>query len=331
MKVDFIDRIGDKSGIGTYSTKLFHAIKDQGVDIEAREPKLSLPILESTIQNFIEVPFIVLKSNADVIHLPSQERTAGLWFFPKKLLSNIVVTVHDISPYVNDYSGPVSQIISRFYCRSLKKIPRIIAISEFTKSELVEHLNIPEERIDVVYQGIDKEYFYPREKDVEKLEKYGIKQPYTLYVGSEINRKNMKGVLRKFSELKSDNHDLTLIKVGNAGRQKYREKTLEYMEELGLERGKDIIFTGFVDQEDLPQIYSSAEKTILWSHYEGLGRAIIESTMCGTPILTRDKPPMNELSLKCDSRLEGIYLKNLEISDWKESANKTVEIYEGDY
>lgn len=320
MKVDIVGRIGEGGGVGNYSTKLYHHLSDiDDLEVGKIEPKLKLPLLESTFQNFLEVPIRVLMSDADVVHLTDQEKASGLAFFPKFLLDDVVVTVHDISPYVNDYAGPVSQIVSRFYCRAIRKIPKIIAISQFTKEELIENLDIPEERIDVVYQGVDQDYFYPRELDEEKLEKYGIERPYILYVGSEIDRKNMKGVLKKFKELQEENPDLTLVKAGTAGRQKYRDKTKNYMRDLQLQEGEDVIFSGFIDEEDLPQIYSSAEATILWSHYEGFGRSILESKACATQILTREKPPMSEYK---EWERDDIY-------DWDKTAKEILAVYEG--
>lgn len=316
MKVDFIGKVGADSGIGNYSTKLFHALEDfEDLDIRNMEPSFNFPVLERTIRNFLEVPFRIITSSADVIHLPNQQRAAGLWFFPERYLSNVVVTVHDISPYINDYAGPISQAVSIFYCRALKKVPKIIAISEFTKSELVEHLEIPEEKIEVIYQGVDQDYFYPRRIDERKLEKYDIEQPYILYVGSEIDRKNMKGVFKKFKELQKKKPELTLVKVGDAGRDKYRRKTLRYLDEVGLDIDKDVLFTGFVDEEELPQIYSSAEATILWSDYEGFGRTALESRACGTEVLSPETPPMDE------------WVWDPALFDWNNVAKKVRSVY----
>jgi glycosyltransferase involved in cell wall biosynthesis len=328
VKVDIVGNIGDGGGVGNYSTKLYHNLKKlDDIEVGEIEPQLSFPILESTVQNFLEVPIKVLMSDADVVHLTSQERASGLAFIPEKYLQNVVVTVHDISPYVNDYAGPVSQIVSRFYCHALKKVPKLVAISQFTKNEVFGTLDIEEDRIDVVYQGVDTDYFYPREKNQNKLDKYGIEQPYILYVGSEIERKNMEGVIEKFSELQGENPELTLVKVGHAGRKKYRQKTRKYIEDNDLEIGEDVIFTGFVDEEDLPQVYSSAEATILWSHYEGFGRSILESTACGTSIVAKDEPPMNEW---VNNLSESVFVEaeNSEITLWRETVSKISSIYE---
>jgi len=330
ISVDLIGRIGEEGGIGNYSTKLYYALEEsEGLEVNPIDYGLSSPFLESTLQNFFETPLILFRSNADLIHFTSQEQVSGLFWMPKKYLKNVVVTVHDISPYVNNYAGPVSQLVSWFYTKSLKKTGRIVAISEFTKDELVEHLDISEEKIDVVYQGIDTDYFYPRKDNLEVLQKYGIEKPYLVYVGSEINRKNMKGNLEKFKELKSDNPQLKLVKVGNAGRKQYRQKTLEFMEELGLEEDKDVVFTGFVDEEDLPRLYSMAEANLLYSHYEGFGRSALEAEACRTPTLTHKKPPMKDYLPKDRWSNQTLDSKREEtaIPEWKEAAEKIKEVY----
>lgn len=331
MRVDYFGDIKGEGGVGNYSKKLFHALEHQD-KLEMNHVDLcwSFPILEMTFQNLIELPYRVWKSDADIIHLTDQAKAGGLVLLPKSMTKNIVVTVHDISPYVNDYAGKFSQIISHFSIRGLKKAARLIAISQFTKDELIEHLGIEEKKTDVIYQGVDTEYFYPRDPDENILRKYGIEKPYILYVGSEINRKNIPGMLEKFQELQKENYDLSLVKVGPAGREKYRKQTLEAMEELGLEKGEDVVFTGFVDVEHLPQIYSSAEATILWSHYEGFGRITLESEACGTPVITEDRPPMNEWlpedRFNLNLEFENEIIVN-ERFDWNTLADQLLKIY----
>ncbi|MFB6181082.1 MAG: glycosyltransferase family 4 protein, partial [Candidatus Nanohalobium sp.] len=175
----------------------------------------------------------------------------------------------------------------------MKKADKIIAISEHTKKDLIEHVGIPEEKITVIYQGVDTDFFYPRERDEKILQKYGIEGEYLLYVGAEKDRKNFEGTLELFLELLAEKPDLDLVKVGPPGRQRYREKHKEKIKELGIE--DKVVFTGFVDKEDLPQIYSSAEALLQLSHYEGFGRAPLEAMACGTVPIVSDKSSLPEV------------------------------------
>lgn len=329
LTVDLVGNIGEEGGIGNYSTKLYYALKDnENLEIRKKEYRLKSPFSQPILQNFFESPLKLFQTNADIIHFTDQEQAAGIFFIPEKYLQNTVVTVHDISPYVNSYSGPVTSVLSKLYVMALKKVGKIIAISEFTKSELTEHLDISEEKIEVIYQGIDQDQFSPREENKEILKKYGIEKPYVIYVGSEINRKNIRGNLEEYKELRKKNPDLKLVKVGDSGRKKYREKTLQHIEDMGLEEGEDIIFTGFVTEEELPYIYSMAEANLLFSHYEGFGRTALEAEACGTPTLTYKKPPMNEYLPEDRFKLHLNQKGSPKIQGWEESVMQTLKIYE---
>ena len=350
ITVDFVGKVGEKSGIGNYATKLFHELKEvEDLEVRKKEPSWDFPIfhridvINRKLQNFIEIPFKALRSDSDIFYVTSQRKTSGLVFLPKKKLGNVVATVHDIEPYVNSSMGKPTQLIAEFYARAVKKLENIIAISESTSRELQEALGIEEEKITVIYQGVDQEYFQPREPEEEVLEKYGVERPYLVYVGSEIPRKNIEGTMQKFSELQEKHTELKLVKVGTAG-ENYRKETLEYIEENNLEKGEDVVFTGFVDEEDLPQVYSSAEATLLLSTHEGLGRPLMESLACGTPVLANDIDPMNEIlpeDMLVDLESKEDFIQKYEERNqdrernrslikeysWKKTAEETAEVF----
>jgi glycosyltransferase involved in cell wall biosynthesis len=349
VSVEFIAKIGEESGIGNYATKLYYALEDENIelvrnDIDWQFPVFSrFPALNRKLQNFIEVPYKVLRSDAEVVYLPSQRKTSGLFLLPKRSIGNVVATVHDMGPYVNDYMGKPTQFLSHFYVRAVRKLENIIAISRFTEQELVEEIGVEKEKITTIYQGVDQEYFRPVE-DEKSLDKYGIEKPYVMFIGTEIPRKNLEAVMERFSDLKEEHPGLTLVNVGEAGSQKYREKTLEAMKENNLEKGEDVKFTGFVDEEDLPAVYTGAEATLLFSHYEGLGRSLLESLSCGTPVLANDIAPMNEIlpeEMLVDPEDAEEFLEKYEnrtqassenrelIKEytWKRTAKETVEVF----
>ena len=96
----------------------------------------------------------------------------------------------------------------------------------------------------------------------------------------------MKNLLEAFSILKKDFKDLKLVKVGNPdslGLTGNREKTLEYIKEFNLQ--DDVIFTGFVKDEDLPKYYSGAELSLFLPLLSGFGLPIAEAMACGLPVI----------------------------------------------
>lgn len=222
----------------------------------------------------------------------------------------------------------------------LQQFDGIICISEFSKSQ-VKELGI---NAKVAYCGVNHNLFKPAEEKI-------IKEKYILYVGNEIPIKNMKNLLEAFSILKKDFKDLKLVKVGNPdslGLTGNREKTLEYIKEFNLQ--DDVIFTGFVKDEDLPKYYSGAELSLFLPLLSGFGLPIAEAMACGCPVVTSDRNPMKEIvgktqltadplnpkeiAEKCKEVLQNKELQNrmrkegikrAELFDWNRTARKIME------
>jgi glycosyltransferase involved in cell wall biosynthesis len=236
----------------------------------------------------------MLNGLGDVIHLPSQHLARYGYF----LKVPYIVTVHDLIRYfdLKNYGVYIHRPNprDRFYLnldyKGIKKAARIIAVSQATKRDLVSHLGIPEERISVVYEGVDHSLFRPAAQRV-------FDGPYILFVGSEHPRKNLAGLLKAFSTLKADRRfkDLKLVKVGTAGgsEAEFRKHTLRSIEELGL--SGEVIFTEYVAVQQLPAYYSFAECFVLPSLYEGFGLPVLEAMACGCPVITSNLTSLPEI------------------------------------
>ena len=209
-----------------------------------------------------------------------------------------VITVHDLIRYFDmKASEPFihrPNLRDRLYLSldyaGIRRAPAIIAISEKTKQDLIENLNIPEERIHVIYHGVDHASFRPV---VERP----YEGRYVLFVGSEHPRKNLITLLKAFRRLKQDARfsDLKLLKVGAAGGQEapFREMTLRAIADLGLTN--DVVFTGYVADAALPGYYSGAQCLVLPSLAEGFGFPPLEAMACGCPVLVSDAGSLPEI------------------------------------
>jgi glycosyltransferase involved in cell wall biosynthesis len=196
-----------------------------------------------------------------------------------------ILTVHDIIPFLmKEHRGHA--LLNMLERNNLKKTDYIIAVSQNTKKDLVKHLRVPEGKITVVYSGINHALFYQR------AIKFNF--PYILYVGTEEPRKNMGTTLRALHKLVKEFKDLKLIKIGHAGRSMYRYRTLQLIKELKL--GKHVIFTGFIDKEELPWYYSSAIALVFPSLYEGFGHPVLEAMACGCPVITSKLSSLPEIA-----------------------------------
>ena len=338
--ISYISDLEEGTGMGNYATQLYRHMKELGADIENVPVNMTSSGFAPRIKNeFLKVPGAYLISDGDTVFLPEMNY-GGLRYVPTR--KNLVVTVHDIIPILTDYAPWISRRIMKRQVKVMEKADKIIAISEHTKKDIVENLDVDERDVKVVYQGVDTEMYYPVERDEEVLRKYGIEGDYLLYVGAEKDRKNFDGTLRIFSKILEERPELTLVKVGSPGRQRYRDKHKDLVKKLGIE--DDVNFTGFVDQEDLNQIYSSAEALLQLSHYEGFGRAPLEAMSCGTLPIVADRTSLPEVvgdlgvKIDMDENPEEQILESLEeetVSDelikragkfnWKKTAEGILE------
>jgi len=256
---------------------------------------LSIGSLKALISDYRFVKALN-SGSAKIVHLPNQHLGRYINFLKKKC----VVTVHDIIRFF-DMKGRRPPLIHKpnlrdrigldLDYRGIKRAEKIIAMSKHTKNDLVKHLKVPEEKIVVVYQGIDHKLFKPTHTPTP------IKEPYILYVGSEQPRKNLSILLRAFYKLKQSNRrfdDIKLLKVGNPGKMPcFRENTLKTIDALNLH--KDVVFAGFVPREELPNYYSNAECLVLPSLYEGFGRPAVEAMACECPVITSNTSSLPEV------------------------------------
>ena len=161
---------------------------------------------------------------------------------------------------------------------------KIIAISNSTRDDLIKLYDIPKRKIEVAYPGMDP-IFKPQslKKINEVKEKYHLKKPYFLFVGSLKPIKNIPRIMKGFYEfLKTTNNSYQLVLVGSDFW--LDKKITKYIKKMGLE--KKIINLGYLQREELPVIYSGATAFISPSLYEGFGIPLLEAMACGTPVIT---------------------------------------------
>jgi glycosyltransferase involved in cell wall biosynthesis len=215
------------------------------------------------------------------------------------LKAPFVITVHDLirlfdlsraDPLIH---RPNSR--ARFYLkldyRGVRRAERLIAVSNTTKQDLVDHLDIEPARIDVVYHGVDREIYRPSRRRLNG-------RPYVLFVGTEQPRKNFSRVLEAFARLKShrSRKDIELVKIGGEGHPAglFRPGTTASMKRLGLEN--HVRFKGWVSEADLAAYYSGAICCVLPSLSEGFGLPVLEAMACGCPVVTTETTATGEVA-----------------------------------
>jgi glycosyltransferase involved in cell wall biosynthesis len=242
-------------------------------------------------------PKILREDNPDLLFMPIQMLP---FLTPKNLKS--VVTIHDVAFLYYPQTFPWKDLIKhRLYVRkAITASTYLISISEATKSDIVREYKVKEDKVSVVYHGIDKNRFcLPTNKDeklIEKVkDKYGIKSKYILYVGNVQPRKNVQGLIKAFACLKKEGHkDWQLVVAGaNAW---LVDKIMQEVSDIN--NNNDIIFTGRFEDSELAPLLWGADLFVLPSFYEGFGLPILEAMSCGTPVLVSNTPSLVEIAGK---------------------------------
>ncbi|EKD90498.1 MAG: group 1 glycosyl transferase [uncultured bacterium] len=176
-----------------------------------------------------------------------------------------VTTYHDVIPL--KYPGWSTSKIVSVHKRRLKivekEIDMVIAVSEATKKDLLEVSQIPEEKIKVIYEGVEERFKIQKKEDIEEFKKkYNLPNNFLMAIGGIGERKNLK-------RIKEASKDYNLIVLG-----------------------EDVQ----VSREELPLLYASAELLVYASLYEGFGLPILEAMACGTLVVTSNVSSMPEIA-----------------------------------
>lgn len=172
-----------------------------------------------------------------------------------------------------------------------KKLDKIMTVSNYSKNEIVKYLKINENKIFVNYLGISESFFNYSAVKTEftaTLRKYGINEDYIIALGTLEPRKNIHGLIRSFGILKkSYGYKGKLVIVGRKG---WIDK-LEVEDEIK----EDILFTGFVDDEELPILLKCSSLFVFPSFYEGFGLPLIEAMALGVPVVSSNRTSLFEI------------------------------------
>jgi glycosyltransferase involved in cell wall biosynthesis len=177
----------------------------------------------------------------------------------------------------------------RLDAAGLCRADALIAVSEHTRRELVELLDVEPEKVRVVHEGVDSNAFRPVPWRL-------LDDPYVLYVGSEQPRKNLATLFGAFARLHQQRPGLKLVKVGAAGGPEapFRKQTLAHAREHRVL--SQIVFTERVSHEQLVAWYSGAVCLVQPSLQEGFGLTPLEAMACGCPVLVSSGGALPEVS-----------------------------------
>lgn len=200
---------------------------------------------------------------------------------PKDLKT--VVTIHDliVKRYPQFYNPVDVRIYSWKLHEACQSADKIIAISQQTKDDIVEYLNIDHQKIEVIYQGCHPIFRkeYSADEIARVKEKYQLPEEFILNVGTIETRKNALSIVKA---IVAANIKLPLVIVGKA--TLYKEQIEEYCKTHQLQN--QIRFIHVIKFSDLPSIYRTAKVFVYPSLFEGFGIPIVEAIASGVPVIS---------------------------------------------
>lgn len=218
------------------------------------------------------------KDGIDIYHGLSYELPIGI----SRTGIKSVVTIHDlIFLRFPQYYGFIDRLIYTAKTkRACNAADKVIAISERTRQDLVELLNIDPQKIEVIYQGCAPE-FKARQSDDKKRSvklKYGLPEDFVLTVGTIEERKNLLLLAKALPHLQTN---VPVVVVGKP--TAYLEKVKATLAESNVT--EKVIFLHDVSFDDLPAIYQLAKLFVYPSRYEGFGIPVLEALECEVPVI----------------------------------------------
>ncbi|NKQ37863.1 MAG: glycosyltransferase family 4 protein [Chloroflexi bacterium] len=314
--IDVTAAVTQGGGIGRYTRELIHALAEGDAVNEyrffsAKRPSTSpVPNPLPTAPNIQTYPaplderWLYRLWYRLRLPLPVQWVTGRLDLFhsPDFVLPPVsghiptLLTVHDISfvHYPEVYPPKLVGYLNRIVPWSIARASHVLADSQATKQDLVDVWQVAPDKVTVLYSGVH-ERFQPV-TDVEKLtavrQKYEIgDQPYILSVGTIQPRKNYQMLIRAFQPVAAQYpHNLII----SGGKGWLYEEMMAEVERQGV-NGR-VHFIGFVDDADLPALYSDADLFVFPSLYEGFGLPLLEAMACGVPVISSDASSLPEVA-----------------------------------
>jgi len=303
-----------KTGIGQYRYNLINALS------KINEAELYLYGYNYRWNNIFDDLKFETEIQKDVKKFPNRGMSLLWSFFSRPLLENTVdkcdcyhisetsfqpsnlpavATVHDltIEKFPELHLKENKFFASRRHEKIAKSGMPIIAVSEHTKDDFVEHYGIDPNLIKVIYHG--KNEIYKPIKNLETINKvlqtYEINKPYFLYIGTLEPRKNISRLIDAFYALKSqENLPHMLVLAGQKGW--HYESVFQRIDEYGLK--DDVKYIGFVKEEEKPTLMNAAEAFVYPSLYEGFGLPVLEAMACGVPVISSQSSSIPEITGK---------------------------------
>lgn len=241
------------------------------------------------ISTTVSLPFALLHHRIDLLHVP---------FTPPPYSTKPYVFTHHCFSTFNHpefYAPGILLRLNALLIKGLKSATRTICVSECTRDLTAERFKLDRSRMHVVYNGVGAQY-QPQDTTLARklvAERYGVHDPFVLYLGKIESRKNIVRLLEAFDAFRRETRDP--VKLVLAGRRSPMTQGIdEALDELQLR--EHVIEMGYVRDDDLPLLYGAAVMFLFPSLWEGFGIPVVEAMACGTPVITSNLSSLPEVA-----------------------------------
>jgi glycosyltransferase involved in cell wall biosynthesis len=295
-----------QGGVRVYTRKLLRAMLDLGSGHEFvmlyRSPALlgtyrgepgveedALPARTFLGWDQVAVPAAVRRHRVDVLFNPK-------YSIPLFAGCPSVWVCHGLDWYVMPWASRfVDRLSHRFLIpRYAARAAAIVAVSEVTRQHVMQYLHVPPERVHTVYSGVDD--VFRRPPDAARLEgirrKYALPERFVLYAGAIYPPKNYTRLIRAYARVGPE-RGVPLVVAGGENRFLSERELLE-PEALGI--GEWVRRPGWIEQEELADVYALADALLLPSLFESCGLPVLEAMAAGCPVVTADRYGTKELA-----------------------------------
>jgi glycosyltransferase involved in cell wall biosynthesis len=259
-----------------------------GVSLRFTQLPTHRPLIRIFWEQFIQ-PAVLKKSGIELLH-------ALAFVAPVIGSTPFVVTIFDLS-FIRfpDAFRPFNRwYLRQFTGLSARRARAVITISESTRQDVINLLNLPASQVHTIYCGVDENFKPMSQADIAAFKAAkSLPEEFILFLGTLEPRKNIDGLIKAYAQWhQADPKALPLVIAGGKGW--YYEHIFSQVELLNL---TDCIrFPGYVPQEELPLWYNAATLFAYPSFFEGFGLPVLEAMACGTPVVTSTAASLPEVT-----------------------------------
>lgn len=290
-------------GVSVYTLKLLNyfqkkASKEVQFKIYLRNTPSDILPKETSYFSYVVIPGKFLWSQIFLplylkTHTPPDVFFAPAHYSPRFFSGKLVVTIHDLSYiyFPNEFLKKDLYKLTTWTAQSVQKAAKIIAVSKTTKKDILSHYDIDTTQVEVIYNGFEK-HATGTINEMEVLERLNLqKKSYILYVGTVQPRKNIQHVIRAMKKVHITHPELRFVVVGKKGW--LYEEIFSLVKELKLE--DTVIFTGYLPDNEVIQLYKNALSYVHPSLYEGFGIPILEAMSYKCPVIASAASSLPEI------------------------------------